>query len=494
MFRTLYGKLSAVLLLLFIGIGVLFILLTLFTNRVHLQEVTQKLNRSLARHIASDTSLIQDGRAKEDAIREIFHMLMAVHPGIEVYLLDKGGGILAYSAPPGKVKRERVSLGPLEMFLDGSKPFPILGDDPRSPERRKVFSVAPVPPEGPAEGYLYVILGGEEYDTVSQMLEGSYIVQLSIWVAGGGVLFALLTGLLLFYRLTYRHRRLARAVEAFQQDGFSSSPDILKRLDTGKGDEIERLGAAFARMADRIAQQIRELRRADNLRRELVTHVSHDLRTPLTSLQGYLETLSLKEGELSAEDQKAYLQIALGHCRRLSTLVSDLFELSRLDSPDVRIRPERFSMGDLVQDVLEKFRLVAEGKKILLRMRIEEGIPFAHGDIGLIDRVLENLIENALRHTPENGEITIEVQEKDSGLTVRVSDTGCGIPPEKLSRLFDPTPGISGEPGKDGEGAGFGLVIARRILGLHGCGLMAESVVGAGTTFEFTLPAARNTK
>jgi hypothetical protein len=154
-FRTLYGKLSAVLLLLFIGIGILFILLTLFTNRVHLQEVTQKLNRSLARHIASDTSLIQDGRVKEDAIREIFHMLMAVHPGIEVYLLDKDGGILAYSAPPGKVKRERVSLRPLETFLDGSKTFPILGDDPRSPERRKVFSVSPVPPEGPVQGYLY---------------------------------------------------------------------------------------------------------------------------------------------------------------------------------------------------------------------------------------------------------------------------------------------------------------------------------------------------
>jgi HAMP domain-containing protein len=350
-FRTLYGKLSAVLLLLFVGIGILFILLTLFTTRVHLQEMTQKLNRSLARHIASETPLIQDGRVKDGAIREIFHMLMVVHPGIEVYLLDKEGGILSYSAPPGKVKRERVSLKPLETFLEGRKSFPILGDDPRSPERRKVFSVAPVPPEGPVEGYLYVILGGEEYDTVSRMLEGSYILQLSMWAAGGGVLFALLTGLLLFYRLTYRHRKLARAVEAFQEDGFSSSPEILDRYDVGKGDEIERLGAAFARMAGRIAQQIRELRQADNLRRELVTHVSHDLRTPLTSLQGYLETLSLKEGELSAEDQKAYLQIALSHCRRLSTLVSELFELSRLDSPDVTIRSERFSMGDLVQDV-----------------------------------------------------------------------------------------------------------------------------------------------
>ena len=95
MFRTLYGKLSAVLLLLFVGIGVLFIVLTLFTTRVHLQEMTQKLNRSLASHIASENPLIRNGRVEEDAAREIFHMLMVVHPGIEVYLLDAEGKILA---------------------------------------------------------------------------------------------------------------------------------------------------------------------------------------------------------------------------------------------------------------------------------------------------------------------------------------------------------------------------------------------------------------
>lgn len=488
MFRTLYGKLSAVLLVLFFVIGILFVLLTLFTTRVHLQEMTQKLNRSLARHIASETPLIQGGRAKEGAIREIFHMLMAVHPGIEVYLLDREGTILAYSAPPGKVKRERVSLTPLKTFLEESESFPILGDDPRSPERRKVFSVSPVPPEGPVEGYLYVILGGEEYDTVSRMLQGSYIVRLSTWIAVGGVLFALLAGLLLFYRLTYRHRKLAKAVEEFQESGFSHDPGTLGGFDAGKGDEIERLGAAFAQMADRIAHQIRDLRQADHLRRELVTHVSHDLRTPLTSLQGYLETLSLKEGELSPAEQQEYLRVALSHCRRLSTLVSELFELSRLDSPDVSIRHERFSLGDLVQDVLQKFRLAAEEKKIDLTMRVEKGIPFVNGDIGLIDRVLENLIGNALRHTPENGSITIEAKGTDKGVTVRVSDTGSGIPPERLSRLFDPIPGRYGDPESNGEGAGLGLVIARRILELHGSDLKVESTVHAGTTFEFTLP------
>lgn len=488
MFRTLYGKLSAVLVLLFFGIGILFVLLTLFTTRAHLQEMTQKLNRSLAGHIAAENRLIEEGRVRQGAVREIFHMLMAVHPGIEVYLLDSDARILAYSAPPGKVKRDRVSLTPVREFLAGKEAFPILGDDPRSPGRRKIFSVAPVPAEGPPEGYLYVILSGEEYETVSRMLQGSYIVRLSTWAASGGVLFALLTGLLLFYRITYRHRRLAEAVEKFQRGGFSEPPRIDGQFDVGKGDEIERLGAAFADMAERIVRQIRELREADHLRRELVTHVSHDLRTPLTSLQGYLETLSLKESGLSPEEQREYLRIALGNCRRLSALVSELFELATLDSPDVTVRKERFSMGDLVQDVLQKFRLDAEEKTVRLSMRVVEEIPFAFGDVGLVNRVLENLVGNALRHTPAGGEIAISAEGSERGVTVRVSDTGCGIPPERLSRLLGPIPLRYGGGEGDGEGAGLGLDIARRILELHGSDLKAESAVGVGSTFEFSLP------
>ncbi len=488
MFRTLYGKLSAVLALLFLGIGILFILLTLFTTKGHLQEMTQKLNLSLARHIAAENPLLKEGRVQEGAIREIFHMLMAVHPGIEVYLLDREGRILAFSAPPGKVKRERVSLAPLRRFLSGAEAFPILGDDPRSPGRRKVFSVAPVPPEGPTEGYLYVILSGEEYETVSRMLRGSYIVRLSAWAAAGGVLFALLTGLLLFYRLTRRHRRLARAVEEFQRSGFADPAALAGRFDVGSGDEIERLGTAFAEMADRIVRQIRELREADRLRRELVTHVSHDLRTPLTSLQGYLETLFIKEAGLSPGERREYLETALGHCRRLSTLISGLFELAMLDSPDLVVRVERFSVGDLAQDVLQKFRLGAEEKGVRLSMRIGEEIPFASGDVGLINRLLENLVHNALRHTPEGGEIAVTAERSGAGLTVRVSDTGCGIPPERLSRLLDPSAGRYADGGSGPEGAGLGLVIARRILELHGSALAGESAVGAGTTFSFRLP------
>ena len=290
MFNTLYGKLAAVLLGLVCLIGVLATLLTLYTTRLYLQEVNQKLNLTLAEHMVSEKILMQAGHVNEDALKEIFYMLMVINPSIEVYLLDANGVILTFSAPPGKVKRQHVSLDPLERFLRGAEAFPILGDDPRDLERKKVFSVSPIPLNGPLEGYLYVILGGEEYDSAIQMLQGSYILRLSAWAVAGGVLFSALAGLLFFNLLTRRLRTLVSAVDAFTRSDFSAPLETLPPLDARSRDEIDQLGTIFTQMADRIRQQEKTLTQEDQLRRELVANVSHDLRTPLTSLQGYLRS------------------------------------------------------------------------------------------------------------------------------------------------------------------------------------------------------------
>ncbi len=476
MFRTLYGKLSAVLLALFLLVGALFVALTLYTTRIHLLETNQRLNRDLARHIASGTGLFEGGRARPEAAHALFDMLMSVHPAVEAYLLDPAGRILAFSAPPGRVKRERVSLGPVRRFLEGTAAFPIMGDDPRDPSRQKTFSAAPIPPVGPPQGYLYIILGGEEADSVGQMLQGSYILRLSLLMAVASLLFALLAGLLLFHRLTAHYRRLAHAVGDFERSGFSRVTGPRVPHGPGGEDEIDRLANAFTRMEEKIVRQVREIRDADARRRELVSHVSHDLRTPLTSLQGYLETLSMKEG-LSDRERSEYLSIALSHCRRLRDLIFDLFELARLDSPDLQVRQERFSLADLVQDVAMKFRLDAGRKGIRLEVEAEEDLPFAFADIGLIDRVLANLVGNAVRHTPEYGEVAVRAFSGGERLRVQVSDTGPGIPPERLA----------------GHGTtGLGLVIARKILELHGSELAVESREGAGTTFTFDLPVTKS--
>jgi len=497
MFATLYGKLATVLVGLFCLIGIGGILLTMYTTRLYFQEVNQKLNQTLAERIVSEKILMQEGQVNEAAIKEIFHILMVINPGIEVYLLDAEGAILNYSAPPSKVKRQRISLDPLERFLSGTEDFPILGDDPRDITRRKIFSAFPIESlSGSIQGYLYVILGGEEFDSVAQMLEGSYILRLSAWAVVTTLLFALVTGLLILKLLTRRLRTLALTIETFRRDDFSEQSDLLRmsslrRLATQRRDEIDKLGATFIQMADRIHQQVRQLKQTDQLRRELMANVSHDLRTPLTSLQGYLETLSLKEGTLSPEEQRKYLGIATAHSRQLGKLITELFELTKLNSQEMRPHIEPFSLSELVQDVVQKLKFVAEKKHVNLQTNSLADLPFVSGDIGLIERVLENLIENAIRYTPQEGIVTVALYLDHEKIMTQVTDTGCGIPPEDLPNIFDRYYRVGNGRQERSTGAGLGLAITKRILELHQSSIEVQSVVNKGTSFSFHLSVAQ---
>jgi signal transduction histidine kinase len=493
MFKTLYSRLAATLFGLLCILGVAYVLLTLFTTETYLQEVSQKLNLTLAKHLTSEKILIQEGQVNQEATKDIFHMLMVINPSIEIYLLDLEGRILTYSAPPGKVKRDAVSLSPVFAFLDKSSPpsFPLLGDDPKDSNRQKIFTVAPILGNNKTEGYLYVVLGGEAYDTMVAMLQGSYILRLSAMTGIGILLLTFLAGLLFFNLLTQRLRNLALALDRFTQSDFLTPIQPLKRMPVPVGDEIDRLSTAFYKMADRILEQIDVLKETDRFRREWIANISHDLRTPLASLQGYLETLLLKEGSLSPAEQKQYIEIALQHSGRLGKLVSQLFELTKLDSKEVQLNWEHFSIGELTQDIVQKFQRTAQNKKIRLETADRETLPFVHADIGMIERVLENLIENGLRHTPEEGRITVTLLSDADKVGIAVADTGCGIPADALPYIFDRFYRVDKNRSNPSDGAGLGLAIAKRILELHESTIQVTSSVLLGTTFTFHLPISK---
>ena len=241
-------------------------------------------------------------------------------------------------------------------------------------------------------------------------------------------------------------------------------------------------------MAQRIVEQMRDLKRMDSLRRELLADISHDLRTPLTSMQGQLETLTLNEVTLSTDDKREYLEIAARQTRRMAKLVSKLFELARLEAHQVTPVREAFALPDVVQDVVQKFSLAASEKGVSLQTDLPEHLPLAYGDIGLIERVFDNLVENALRHTPSGGTVGVRLTPERQCITVEVSDTGTGIAPEALPWIFDRS--CKGEGDRPGSptGVGLGLAIVKNILELHGTQIQADSTVGIGTTFRFALP------
>ena len=367
---------------------------------------------------------------------------MVVNPSIEIYLLDPAGKILAFSAPPGKVKLDRVDLVPIKKWFEDDIVYPLTGDDPRNPARKKVFSAARIPEQGQLQAYLYIILGGEIFDSIAQKLRGSYIMQLSAWWIMASLLFALITGLLLFAYLTRRLKRLAAA----------------------------------------------NLKQADTMRRELVANVSHDLRTPLATLQGYIETLLLKNERLSDKDRKRHLEIAIRHCQRLSNLVDELFELAKLDSREIQVQCEPFNISELAHDVVQKFNLTAEKRQITIQIDHDQQLPFANADIAMIERVIENLLDNALRHTSAGGSIRLSFSTQNGDISVCVRDTGSGISEEDLPHIFDRFYHRDRtQEGKAGY-SGLGLAITKRILELHGKTILVESKAGSGTAFTFFLP------
>jgi signal transduction histidine kinase len=241
-------------------------------------------------------------------------------------------------------------------------------------------------------------------------------------------------------------------------------------------------------MAERIAAQMGELKRQDEMRREMVANISHDLRTPLTSLQGYLETLTLKAGQLSEEDRNRYLDVAVRQSRKVSHLAQELFELARLECDVVKPQKERFALAELVQDVLQKFELAAREKGVALRASVAPELPAVMADLGMIERVLTNLLDNALRHTPAGGWVAVELTRVREGVGVRVSDNGGGIPAEIRADLFERPSPLRGGDGR--ASGGLGLLIVKRILKLHDCVIRLDEKVEAGAAFSFALPAA----
>jgi len=451
-------------------------------NGRHEQEVTQRLSLGLAAHIASDSALMQRGALNGAAVHDLFDKLMAVNPSVEVYLLGLDGRIDAQAAPAGRLKRDRVDLAPVRKFLSGAA-LPIVGDDPRGDGRLEVFSAAPLKVDGRDAGYVYVVLSGEDRETLSARLNASSVLRTTLWSMGLVALLCLVAGLAAFHWITRPLRQLTDAVRQFDANGGAKqSPDAALFQASGDG-EIATLAQAFAQMTQRIAEQWRELTAQDQQRREFFANISHDLRTPLTSLHGYLETLLLKAESLEPDERRRYLEIALGQSRKVGRLAQELFELARLEYGVVKPDKESFALADLVQDVFQKFELAAEARRQRLVPDIAVGLPVVTADLGMIERVLTNLLDNAIRHTPEGGEIVVKLQPGKDGVRVEVSDTGPGIPNELQPVLFARPAFASG----GSRAGGLGLMIVRRILQLHDSDIRLLPQAGKGAVFAFQL-------
>nr|WP_314583310.1 HAMP domain-containing sensor histidine kinase [uncultured Pseudomonas sp.] len=486
---TLTQRLSLVFALLLLICCGTSVLLQVRSNKMHELEVVQGLSRDLAQHIARDTQLMDANGLKPDAVRELFSQLMLVNPSVEVYLLDMDGKIVGDAAPKDRILRDRINLEPVRELLSGA-PLPILGDDPRSLDARKVFSAAPLMVMGKPSGFLYVVLLGEAHDRFAERGATSEALSTALWSIGLIALLCLLAGLAAFGWITRPLRRLTDSVGRFDINAAPVTLPVESAEPVRQGhDEIAVLDATFKQMQNRLSEQWQTLTRQSQDRRELVANISHDLRTPLASLHGYLEVLSVKDASLTPEERRRYLGIALDQSRKVGGLAQSLLELVRLEHGFVVPVVERFSLTDLVQDIFQKFELSAEAKAVTLTPHFAPAIPGVHADLGLIERVLTNLLDNALRHTPNGGEVKVSLLPKGRFVEVTVSDSGPGIAAELREGLFLRPFNIGGAR-RDG---GLGLRIVHQILQLHGHRIELVDVPGQGATFRFALPVDQQT-
>jgi signal transduction histidine kinase len=265
--------------------------------------------------------------------------------------------------------------------------------------------------------------------------------------------------------------------------------DFSTRVHLTEIDELSEVAEAFNFMGDELQKSFARQRELEQSRRDLTAAVSHDLRTPLTSIRAMIEALA--DGVVTEpQTVQRYYGTIRSQIQNLSGLINDLFELSQLETGQIQLAVEAVNMNDLLSDVLESMQAQAGAKGISLKGIFSEDLPIIKGELNKIQRVIYNLVQNAIRHTPTGGSISLATQAAPEGVQVEVADTGEGITPEDLPHIFEQFFRSEKSRSRETGGAGLGLAIAKRIIEAHHGRIWVESQVGKGTRFSFILPAA----
>jgi signal transduction histidine kinase len=287
-------------------------------------------------------------------------------------------------------------------------------------------------------------------------------------------------------------RRLARGILRDVhsiRDGLSAVRQGRRdvHIETTAGDELAELASAANAMIAQLRSEEAARDQADAARRNLVAAVSHDLRTPLTSLRLLAEAV---EDEIVDEPTRIrYLERMRTHIEALGALIDDLFELSRLEAGDIHWSLEHVRLDELVGETVEAMQVAAEAKHVAVRSEVPSALDPARANPEKIQRVLFNLIQNAIRHTPADGSVVIRAEPVADRIEVEVADTGDGIAPEERERVFAAFYRAGAEAARTSSGAGLGLAVSRAIVEAHG-GRIWLVDAAVGTRVRFSLPAA----
>lgn len=307
-------------------------------------------------------------------------------------------------------------------------------------------------------------------------------VALVLLVAGTAV-----AALVIFRPAGERLRQLQHAARAIGEG------QIGVRAPVRGGDEVTALSLAFNDMAGQLEQRTAALEAADRTRRQLLADVSHELMTPLAAIRGYVETLQMAEVPIDDGTRARYLRIVNDESERLEHIIGDLLELARLEGGGGALRDEEVAVAHLLERIHHRHEPILAEQRIELVMATDPRLATIRGDRNRLEQALQNLVANAIRHTPAGGRVSVHVGLDADDVVIAVEDTGPGIPDEHLSRIFDRFYKV--DESRTGtavpSGSGLGLSIVQAIVARHGGSVRASNVPGGGARFEMRIPAVR---
>lgn len=292
---------------------------------------------------------------------------------------------------------------------------------------------------------------------------------------------AVVVAIVLFYPLRRRLRALEHAAQRLGEG------DLGARAPQKGGDEIARVAAAFNRMAGELETRDAALRTSDALRRQMMADVSHELKTPLTAMRGFIETLRMPEVALDADRRDRYFETIDRETRRLERIVKDLLDLARYEGGGVVLQRRLFDIERLFENAAGRHEREAQRKGVAIRIHVDAHADQVVADPDRIEQAIENLVGNALRHTPAGGTITLRATQADGVATLSVSDTGAGITPEHLPHVFERFYKVDTARAAESTGSGLGLSITKAIVERHDGTISVTSQPGL-TTFTVVLP------
>lgn len=295
------------------------------------------------------------------------------------------------------------------------------------------------------------------------------VINLALVVVSGVLLVAFTVIYMVF---AYPTRRIRKAALEYAKGNYDYKLNITSH------DEIRDL-------ADSITYMVGEVKNADDYQKKFIANISHDFRSPLTSIKGYAE--AMKDGTIPYELQDKYLNIILFEAERLTKLTTNLLDLTRMDNKGVMLDITTFDINQVIKDVAAAFEGTCREKKIVINLEFAELQTYVDADMGRIQQVLYNLTDNAIKFSGSDSSIEIETEEKGSKVLVRVRDHGVGIPKDSIKKIWERFYKTDSSRGRDKRGTGLGLSIVKEVITAHDENISVISTEGVGTEFTFTL-------